>query len=99
VYQFLGDVNLFHGRSDASTGYVRPYELDVARHSGENTDVVVATVGYIASAGPVVRLELKREDNGNSMDAEISRERYRELGLNVGDKVNVTPRIVRTFVS
>jgi sulfate transport system ATP-binding protein len=46
-----------------------------------------------------VRLELKREDNGNSMDAEISRERFRELGLSVGDKVDVTPRNVRMFSS
>lgn len=100
VYQFLGDVNLFHGRADATvTGYVRPYELDVARHSGQAAGAVVALVRFIASAGPVVRLELRREDNGNSLDAEISRERYRELGLSVGDKVDVTPRNLRTFSS
>jgi sulfate transport system ATP-binding protein len=102
VYQFLGDVNLFHGRSEAADapalGYVRPYEMDVTRHL-ETTEGVVATVRHIASAGPVVRLELKREDNGNSMDAEISRECYRELGLAVGDKVDVTPRNLRTFSS
>jgi sulfate transport system ATP-binding protein len=102
VYQFLGDVNLFHGRAEVSesAGYVRPYELDLARHSGgAAVDVVVASVRYIASAGPVVRLELLREDNGNSLDAEISRERYRELALSVGDKVDVTPRNLRTFSS
>jgi sulfate transport system ATP-binding protein len=100
VYQFLGDVNLFHGRADASAaGYVRPYELDIARHSGQTAGAVVASVRFIASAGPVVRLELKREDNGNSLDAEISRDRYRELGLSVGDKVDVTPRNLRTFSS
>ena len=34
VYQFLGDVNLFHGRGEVAetAGYVRPYELEVARH-------------------------------------------------------------------
>jgi len=101
VYQFLGDVNLFHGRTEVpeAAGYVRPYELDVARHSGDSENAVVASVRYIASAGPVVRLELMREDNGNSLDAEISRDRYRDLGLNIGDKVDVTPRNVRTFTS
>ena len=95
VYQFLGDVNLFHGRTDV--GYVRPYELDVARHRGDADGAVVASIRHIASAGPVVRLELLREDNGNSLDAEISRDRYRELALSVGDKVDVTPRNLRTF--
>jgi sulfate transport system ATP-binding protein len=103
VYQFLGDVNLFHGRAGVSesgaVGYVRPYELDVARHSGAMTGAVVASVRHIASAGPVVRLELMRDDNGNSLDAEISRDRYRELALSVGDKVDVTPRNLRTFSS
>jgi sulfate transport system ATP-binding protein len=100
VYQFIGDVNLFHARGEA-VGYARPYELDIARHSTMNTKgtagAVLATIRYIASAGPVVRLELKREDTGNSLDAEISRDRFRELELNVGDKVDVTPRNLRVF--
>jgi sulfate transport system ATP-binding protein len=96
VYQFIGDVNLFHGRNE-DVGYVRPYELDVVPHSVAKTGSVIATVRYIASAGPVVRLELQREDSGNSLDAEISRERFRELGLSVGDKVDVTPRNLRVF--
>ncbi len=99
VYQFLGDVNLFHGRAEVAeaAGYVRPYELQVTRHSDAVAGVVVASIRHIASAGPVVRLELLRDDNGNSLDAEISRDRYRELALSVGDKVDVTPRNLRTF--
>jgi sulfate/thiosulfate transport system ATP-binding protein len=76
---------------------VRPYELQVTRHSDAVAGVVVASIRHIASAGPVVRLELLRDDNGNSLDAEISRDRYRELALSVGDKVDVTPRNLRTF--
>jgi sulfate transport system ATP-binding protein len=96
VYQFIGDVNLFHARGEG-VSYARPYELDIARHSATKMGAIMATIRYIASAGPVVRLELKREDTGNSLDAEISRERYRELDLNVGDKVDVTPRNLRVF--
>jgi len=95
VYQFIGDVNLFHGRNEV--GYVRPYELDVSHHSALSMGGVVATVSYIAAAGPAVRLELKREDTGIEMDAQITRERYRELALSVGDKVEVTPRNLRVF--
>jgi sulfate transport system ATP-binding protein len=77
--------------------YVRPYELDLSRHKAGASDALVATVRYIGAAGPVVRLELQREDTGNSLDAEISRERFRELGLNVGDKVDVIARNLRVF--
>jgi sulfate/thiosulfate transport system ATP-binding protein len=103
VYQFLGDVNLFHGRveSGSSVGYVRPYELEVSRHSDAVADVVVdrvvATVRFIAAAGPSVRLELLREDNGHPLEAEMTRDRYHELNLAVGERVDVKPRNVRVF--
>jgi sulfate transport system ATP-binding protein len=42
-------------------------------------------------------VELRREDTGNSLDAEISRERFRELDLRVGDKVDVVARNLRVF--
>jgi sulfate transport system ATP-binding protein len=98
VYQFLGDVNLFHERVDSARGvaYVRPSELEIARHSGSH-GAVAASVRYIGSAGPVVRLELTRLDNGSLLEAEITRERYRELDLKVGDQVDVTPRNLRVF--
>ena len=58
---------------------------------------MIATVRYIGAAGPVVRVEVQREDTGNSLDAEISRERFRELDLKVGDKVDVIARNLRVF--
>jgi sulfate transport system ATP-binding protein len=107
VYQFIGDVNLFHQRSETANppagipsspaAFVRPHELDLSRHAAGRSDTVVATVRYIGAAGPVVRLELQREDTGNSLDAEISRERFRDLNLSVGDKVDVTARNLRVF--
>ena len=101
VYQFIGDVNLFHERTAAISGtadaYVRPYELEVARHTGTADGAVVATVRYIGAAGAVVRLELQREDTGKSLDAEIGWDRHKALSLNVGDKVDVTPRRLRIF--
>ena len=102
VCQFIGDVNLFHERTAASkhlatVAYVRPYELELSRHGAGAADAVVATVRYIGAAGPVVRLELQREDTESSLDAEISRERFRELDLNVGDEVDVIARNLRVF--
>jgi sulfate transport system ATP-binding protein len=103
VYQFLGDVNLFHGRMEPEVdgpdvSFVRPHELEVARHAGaQKSNTISAVVKYIAAAGPLVRLELRRDDTGDSIEAEISRERYRELALNVGERVTVTARNVRVF--
>jgi sulfate transport system ATP-binding protein len=107
VYQFIGDVNLFHQRTETTNppsgipsspaAFVRPHELDLSRHTNGRIDAVVATVRYIGAAGPVVRLELQREDTGGSLDAEISRERFRDLNLSVGDKVDVIARNLRVF--
>jgi len=98
VYHFLGDVNLFHARTDeAGDEYVRPHDLDVSRHSETSNGLITATVRFIAAAGPAVRLELMRQDNGGLLEAEITRERFRELALRVGDKVDVAPRNLRVF--
>jgi len=40
---------------------------------------------------------LQREDTGQSLEAEIPRDRYRELDLKVGDRVDLTPRNLRVF--
>jgi sulfate transport system ATP-binding protein len=98
VYHFLGDVNLFHARTDeAGDEYVRPHDLDVSRHSETRNGLITATVKFIAAAGPAVRLELTRQDNGGLLEAEITRERFHELALRVGDKVDVAPRNLRVF--
>jgi sulfate transport system ATP-binding protein len=99
VYQFLGDVNLFHGRAESaeSVSYVRPYELEITPPSETGHGAVMAKVRHIAAAGPAVRLELLREDTGHALEAEISRDRYRQLRLSIGDTVGVTARNVRVF--
>jgi sulfate transport system ATP-binding protein len=119
VYNFLGNVNLFHGRvhegraqvggldleapehaaarDTAAVAYVRPHELDLTRHrNGE--DVIEAVVRYIHAVGPMARVELERNDNGEPIDAELTRERYRELDLQIGERVYVKPRDMRIFV-
>lgn len=98
VYEFLGDVNLFHGRTEGSAAeYVRPYELEVTRIESVSSSTVTAAVRYIGAAGPTVRLELEREDSRTMIEAEISREHFRELGIGLGDRVGVTPRRVHVF--
>jgi len=109
VMNFLGSVNLFHGRvhdgeahvgpvnpAAAGIGYVRPHELDIARsRSGAST--VEAVVRYIHAVGPTVRVEMERADGGGSIGAELTRERFAELSLKTGEQVHVTPRKMQVF--
>jgi sulfate transport system ATP-binding protein len=106
VYNFLGNVNLFHGRVDdgvtqlvrEQTGhlvFIRPHALDLARHSnGANT--LRAITKRIHAAGPVVKVEAVT-DWGASLHVELGQERFRELALREGEEVFVTPRDVAVF--
>lgn len=114
VYQFLGDVNLFHGRvsegsflhlpnspeggtsSSGVTAFVRPHELDVERFASSDSSIA-ASLLHAYGVGSKVRLELRRTDNGEFLEAEISRDRHRNLGLAAGDALWVTPQQLRVF--
>ncbi|MCC2668734.1 MAG: sulfate transporter, ATPase subunit [Armatimonadetes bacterium] len=119
VFNFLGNVNLFHGRvhdgeatmgplaisapehagalDQPAIGYVRPHDLEVVRHKNGGTSIAAA-VRHISPVGPVIRLELQRADTGDLIEAELTRERYRELALTTGENVFVKPRKLKVFV-
>ncbi len=114
VYEFLGKVNLFHGRLHrgrawiggievdapehieaeelSAVAYVRPHDIHVDREiNGDGA--IAARVSHILSVGPVVRLELMRDNGENEelIQVEISKERFRELNLTRGDQVFIKP--------
>ena len=114
VYEFLGKVNLFHGRLHrgrawiggievdapehteaeelSAVAYVRPHDIHVDRIvNGEGA--IEARVSHVLSVGPVVRLELIRNDSDDKelIQVEISKERFRELQLVRGDQVFIKP--------
>ena len=90
VYEFLGDVNLFHGRE-----YARPHEIDVFHES--ETDAIPAKVEHIAPRGAVVRVELSAKAANGTLEVELTRERQRDLALQPGQDVYVRPRVLRVF--
>jgi sulfate transport system ATP-binding protein len=90
VYEFLGDVNLFHGR-----GYARPHEVELFRDAVQAS--VAATVEHLAPRGASVRVELRAADGGETIEADLSRDQLRLLGLAPGDNVFVRPSSVREF--
>jgi sulfate transport system ATP-binding protein len=119
VYNFLGNVNLFHGRVDKgearigdfsidlpeyrgtadspAVGYVRPYDIEINR-TRQSPEEIEACVRHIQGAGAVARFELERLDTFELIEAELTRERHRELELREGDMVFLRPRNMRVFL-
>jgi len=114
VLQFLGDVNLFHGRfgrpaeaaeatgdAQAQASYVRPHELQIL---GEPEDGTLAvTLAQALTVGAQTRIEFKRLDDGSYVDVEMPRAEYGELrdrlGLRNGSRAYLKPLRVTRFVA
>lgn len=117
VYNFLGSVNLFHGRvhngelhigqarleepaqangDGPAVAYVRPHDLDVSR-TPQNDSSLPARVVHINSAGPIVRVQMELSGTTQGVEAELTRDRYRELALAHGEQVYIVLRNARVF--
>lgn len=83
--QIYGDARVF----------IRPYDVTIDTKTN-GFPAVSAQVVRVHSAGPVVRLELRTE-NDQSLAAELSQERYGTMNLEVGSTVFVRPRHIRVF--
>jgi sulfate transport system ATP-binding protein len=103
VLQFLGDVNLFHGRlgtgGDGDVSYVRPHELEIVAEAGADTWPV--TLSQALTVGPNTRIEFRREGAEGYVDVELPREAYTALRERVtlvpGSRVHLRPRRLTRF--
>jgi sulfate transport system ATP-binding protein len=107
VYQFLGNVNVFHSRlhgewaevggaaakGDAGTAFVRPHDIDIEH--GPVAGGLEAQVQDVHPIGPVVRVELSHGET--LVEVELTRERADALGLAKGQRVWLKPRQVKVF--
>ncbi len=103
VYGFLGDVNLFKGRTPEGEThtYIRPHDLDVRRYATGDTGIV-ARLERALVMGSVARLELISQDNINQeniIEAEISAAEFREKNYIEGELLVLTPRQSQVFVA
>jgi sulfate/thiosulfate transport system ATP-binding protein len=80
-----------------AVGYVRPHDVNIERE-GRRKEAVRAKIVHIHIAGPIVHLELKRNDTGEFLEAELTKERYRSLKLKTGEEVFVKPKQLRVFI-
>ncbi len=106
VYQFLGNVNVFHSRlhggfaevergaeSRDATAFVRPHDIEIAHHQMEAG--LPAEVQHVHPIGPVVRVELCHQSE--IVEVELSRERHDVLQLAAGQRVWFRPRQMKVF--
>jgi len=119
VLNFLGNVNLFHGRihngqahlagitlttpelagadDTPAVGYVRSHDVVVERTPTDDSSVE-AEVRHVHAIGPVVRVELALCEKEETIEAQLTREVFRELALKRGEMVFVRTRNIRVFV-
>ncbi|ARN20315.1 sulfate/molybdate ABC transporter ATP-binding protein [Piscinibacter gummiphilus] len=110
VLQFLGDVNLFHGRFGHAPGgsvepgdvsYVRPHELEIL--AAPQDGALPVTLSQALTVGPQTRIEFKRVDDGSYVDVEMPRSEYNalrdRLNLVTGSQVHLLPRRVTRFAA
>jgi len=105
VLQFLGDVNVFHGRLGTSAGkpedvsFVRPHELDIVAAAVPGS--FAATLMQSLTVGPNTRLEFRRVDDQSFVDVELQRSDWLalrdRLQLATGSTVHLLPRKVTRF--
>jgi sulfate transport system ATP-binding protein len=104
VYQFIGNVNLFHSRDHApwtnehgdAVAYVRPHDIDISRIRQDGTALPVE-VKLVRAIGSVVRVEVALDGSSEFVEIELSRERFEATPLANGDRVFIRPRQFRVF--
>lgn len=118
VYEFLGNVNLFHARvkqgkaeigqlsvaspefsneqEESGFAYVRPHEIDLLLKPAD--EALEAKVDLITIVGPNVRLELLAKGSQQLIYVELARDRFKQLGLSVGQQAWVKPRYTKVFL-
>jgi sulfate transport system ATP-binding protein len=119
VMDFLGNVNVFHGRVEGGKAvahglelaypdyphtdardaevYVRPHDLVIEHHTN-GAGGMEAKVLHVNPTGARTKVELLVLESDQLINAEITAERFAELGLKSGDTVRVSPRRARVFV-
>ena len=109
VYQFLGNVNVFHsrvhgnwadvGQASSATpdgealAFVRPHDIDLEH--GPVDGGLEAMVQDVHAIGPLVRVELAHASE--LIEVELTRERAASLGLAKNQRVWLKPRQVKVF--
>ena len=113
VFQFLGHYNLFQARvkmpeadqaalprnssaDSPSMTLVRPHDILVQRQDRDGSGIP-ARVRHVGLAGSTVKIELERIEDGQPIDAELTLDQSKQLGLAPGEEVYITVRNQHIF--
>ncbi|MBV6492891.1 MAG: Sulfate/thiosulfate import ATP-binding protein CysA [Turneriella sp.] len=98
VYQFMGNVNLFHGRIEGiqGKGYVRPHEIEIDTRNKFSSDFS-GRVDAIQPLGANTRVRVIDDKTQQVVEAEIPYEAGKALELSIGMQVFYRVRNVQTF--
>jgi sulfate/thiosulfate transport system ATP-binding protein len=80
----------------AALAYIRPHEFEVHRQKPLDSHFE-AEVLHVVPVGSVVHVEFARTSDRHGVQVELTRERYRGLGLKDGDRVFLTALRGRVF--
>jgi sulfate transport system ATP-binding protein len=113
VLQFLGQVNIFHGRIEQGEAlvegaeedaerkaYVRPHEIDLLPLVNGTPPAAGKRAGivvWVHRAGATVKVEVELEESKDLVSAEMDQTRYAALKLERGQRVEVATRDARFF--
>ncbi len=81
---------------DNVIGYVRPHDIQIEKVNIPGT--VPVKINHIHLLGPIVQIELRREDLDEFLEAELSKEQFLHLQLEVGDHIFVRPKQLKVFI-
>ncbi len=114
VMQFLGEVNVFHGRIESDDPQmvhfhdqasqtnarmlIRPHDLDITTKPDADKQQIPARITRIQTAGPQVRIDCQ-DHNGNTITVRLSHEQFHSLQLQTGHSIFLTPRQLQIYKS
>ena len=89
------DIPNINKDSKTASVFVRPHQFEITRTAKDGTSLK-AIAEYINPAGSVVKVDLVSED-GNPIQAEITQDEFKKLGLKKNEQVYVSLRQVTYY--
>jgi sulfate transport system ATP-binding protein len=81
----------------SAVAYARPYEMEIKKQLEGQESALPAEIKYLSSIGPRVKMELRRCDNSELLEVEITKDICQSLSLKLGETVFVKPRHLQVF--
>ncbi|MDP9742248.1 UNVERIFIED_ORG: sulfate transport system ATP-binding protein [Bacillus sp. B2I3] len=91
------EMNAPGSEDGAGTGYVRAHNFIIERKPAEK-DSIASIVDHIHTIGPIVRIEVIRQDTNEPLEIELTKEQYLNLEISKGERVFVRPKELKVFV-